>query len=93
MIIMKGRVLSIIALVLFASSLTIASASKTKTPFYLKALGTTYNTKWSHQADDSLGIMKLTEGGPVKNAQDQEVGTFAFDLVEVISLKTGRGIA
>ena len=93
MIIMKGKVLSIVALVLFASSLTIVSASKTTTPFYLKALGTAYNTEWSHQADNSLGIMKVTEGGPVRNAQGQDVGTFAFDLVEVISLKTGRGIA
>jgi hypothetical protein len=93
MTIMKGKVLSIIALVFLASSITIASASTTKTPFYLKALATTMNVEWSHQADDSLGIMKLTEGGIVRDAQDQEVGTFAFDLIETISMKTGRGTA
>lgn len=90
---MRGKVLSIIALVFLASSITIASASTTKTPFYLKALATTMNVEWSHQADDSLGIMKLTEEGEVRYAEGDVVGTFAFDLIETISMKTGRGTA
>ena len=93
MTIMKGKVLSIIALVFLASSITITSASTTKTPFYLKALATTMSVEWSHQADNSRGIMKLTEGGIVRNAQDQEMGTFALDLIETLSMKTGAGTA
>jgi hypothetical protein len=37
--------------------------------------------------------MKLTEGGIIKDAQDEQVGTFALDIIEVVSIKTGRGTA
>jgi hypothetical protein len=93
MMVVKGRVLTIVALLFLASSLTVASASRTKTPFYVKALPTAFNVEWSHQADNSQVIMKLTEGGIIKDAQDEQVGTFALDIIEVVSIKTGRGTA
>lgn len=37
--------------------------------------------------------MKLTEGGIIKDTQDQQVGTFALDIIEVVSIRTGRGTA
>jgi hypothetical protein len=93
MMVVKGRVLTIVALLFLASSLTVASASRTKTPFYVKALPTAFNIEWSHQADNSQVIMKLTEGGIIKDTQDEQVGTFALDIIEVVSIKTGRGTA
>jgi hypothetical protein len=59
----------------------------------VKALPTAFNIEWSHQADNSQVIMKLTEGGIIKDTQDQQVGTFALDIIEVVSIKTGRGTA
>jgi hypothetical protein len=93
MMIVKGKILIIITLLFLASSLTVASASRTKTPFYVKALPTAFNMEWMHQADDSRGIMKITEEGEVRNAEGDAVGTFTFDLIETISMKTGRGTA
>lgn len=93
MMIAKGKILTIIALLFLASSLTVTNASRTKTPFYVKALPTAFNMEWSHQADNSQVIMKLTEGGIIKDAQDEQVGTFALDIIEVVSIRTGRGTA
>jgi len=93
MMVVKGKILTIIALLFLASSLAVANASRTETPFYVKALALTSNMEWMHQADNSQVIMKVTEGGIIKGKQDQQVGTFAFDIIEVVSIKTGRGTA
>lgn len=93
MMIVKGKIPAIIALLFLASSLAVASASKTQTPFYVKTFPTASNMEWMHQADDSRAIMKVTEEGEIRDAEDNVIGTFAFDIIEGISLKTGRGTA
>ena len=95
MITAKGKVLSMLALslLLLASSIAIANASQTRTPFYLKAIGTFASFEWSHQADDSLVIMRIIEGGILNNTEGQTVGTWTIDVIESISIKSGKGTA
>jgi hypothetical protein len=91
--IMKGKVLSVIVLLLLASSLTlVASASPTKTPFYVKTL-TTSITGESHQADDSRLLYKATEEGIIEDAGGLTLGTFVFEVTEGVDMKTGIGTA
>jgi len=91
----KGKILSILALsfLLLASSITIANAPQTRTPFYFKAIPTTMSVEWSHQADNSLVIMRVIEGGILNNTQGQTVGTWTIDVIESISIKSGKGTA
>jgi hypothetical protein len=93
MTIMKGKVLSIVAFLLLASSLTIANASSTRTPFYLRAIPTSFYIEWTHQADGSHGIMKIIEGGNVEFVPGETAGTWTMDIIEILSIKTGAGIA
>ena len=93
MMIVKGKVLSVIAFLLLASSLAVVNASRTRTPFYFKAVVLTMTMEWEHPADNSHLIMKIVEGGNVESEDGQTVGTWAMDIVEVLSGKTGRGTA
>jgi len=92
---LKGTVLNILALalLLLASSITIANASQTRTPFYLRAIATAINVEWSHQADYSLVIMRVTEEGILNNTQGLTVGTWTIDVIETMSIKSGKGTA
>jgi len=89
----KGKVLSVLTLLLFAFSIAIVNASQTRTPFYFKAIGTFASIEWSHQADNSLIIMRVIEGGILNNTEGETVGTWTIDVVESISIKSGKGTA
>lgn len=91
-IIMKGKILSIIVLLFLASSLTMtASASTTKTPFYVKALATSTIGGPPHGADNSRLLYKATQEGTFADAGGSTLGTFVFEIMEGVSMKTGVG--
>jgi hypothetical protein len=92
--IMKGKVLSIVVLLLLASSLTMAaSASTTKTPFYVKALMTITSAEF-HAADNSRLLYKdVIEEGTFIDADGSTLGTVVCEIKEGVSVKTGIATA
>ena len=80
----RGKVVAILALLFLASSLTLANASRPRTPFYLRAIPTNMYPEWMHQADNQLVVAKIIEGGNVEFIPGQPVGTWTMDIVEII---------
>jgi len=88
----KGVVLIslVLATMFLTLPLTSVNASKTRNDFYLKMYVTAFNLEWQHLADKRRVILHLTEEGIVKDSQNQEMGTIALDVVEIIDLKTDK---
>jgi hypothetical protein len=88
--IVKGKVLTIVALLFLASSLTVANASSPRTPFYLRAHPTYMSVEWMHQADDQLVIAKIIEQG---YAEGDLLGNWTMDIMQVMRAKGRATVA
>jgi hypothetical protein len=83
--IVRGKVVAILALLFLASSLTLANASRPVTPFYLRAIITNMEVEWVHQTDKNFVIAKIIEGGNVEFTPGEPVGTWTMDIIEIIT--------
>jgi len=82
--IVRGKVVAILALLFLASSLTLANASRPVTLFYLRAIITNMEVEWVHQTDKNFVIAKIIEGGNVEFTPGEPVGTWTMDIIEII---------
>jgi hypothetical protein len=83
--IVRGKVVAILALLFLASSLTLANASRPVTPFYLRAIITNMEVEWVHQTDKNFVIAKIIEGGNVEFTPGMPVGTWTMDIIEIVT--------
>jgi hypothetical protein len=82
--IVRGKVVAILALLFVASSLTLANASRPRTPFYLRAVINNFYVEWWHQTDKQYVIAKIIEEGNVEFTPGEPVGTWTLDVIEII---------
>jgi hypothetical protein len=84
----KGKVLAVLAFLFLASSVTIANASQTKTPFYFVARSFGPIELRDHWADDAVLVMMHVEEGIVEDAAGNTVGTITIRMVHIFNAIT-----
>jgi hypothetical protein len=86
---MKAKVLATLAFLFLASSITIANASNSRTPFYIVMRDfAPIEYIQDHWADDAAFIMRHIEEGIVEDEAGNTVGTMTVDMVHVFNAIT-----
>jgi len=91
--IVKVKFVAILVLLFLASSLALASASKSVTPFYLRAIVSNMQVEWVHQTNKNFVVAKIIEGGNVEFTPGEPVGTWTMDIIEIITAGAKATIA